>query len=307
MKKIYLIAGLLLTGSALNAQTQLIKDGGFQGTFYSGSQVGAASPNIGGTATGTSLEWQGIMKQETTAPITSTKSGLLVSVEDAAAADIIGSTEPKTSGFTQQTYKGGALAGKTPANLTFSFKYKYAPAGVDTALVLVNLIDSTLTGNAAIVYQGLAIMVGQTATGTAKTLTTWGAGPAATTGTINRAVITFASSMSNFFDDVPANLGSTLTVDDVSFTVNAPVGINEITSASSVVYPNPVANTLNVEITNAEATSISIYSLDGTLVRTADLNGVKGSVNVETLTSGMYLYTISTKGGAVIQSRFLKN
>lgn len=305
MKKIYLIAGLLLAGSAVNAQTQLIKDGGFQGTYVSGSQIGVQSQNVGGTTTTmSSLDWQGIMKQETTAAITAGKSALIVSLEDAVAAQLLGSSEPKTSGIAQQTYKGGALAGKTPSDLAFSFKYTYVPSGVDTAFVIINLVDSTLTGQASLVYQGLAIMTGSTTTAATKTVTAWiNAGGL---GTVNRAIITFGSSFTNYFEDVPANLGSKLIVDDVSFTVAAAVGLDEL-SATSTVYPNPVVNTLNVEITNAEATSISIYSLDGTLVKTENLNGVKGAVNVENLNTGMYLYTISTKGGAVIKSKFLKN
>jgi hypothetical protein len=257
--------------------------------------VGVTSQDV------SNIDWIGIMQMETTAPITATKSLAITSVNDAVAAVAFGGTEPNTSGIAQQTYRGGALAGKTTSDFTMSFKYTYAPSGVDTAFVIVNLLDSNLTGAASIVYQGFGLMLNQ-ATPTLKTVTTWAPGTALT---INRAVITFGTSLTNYFDDSPANIGSKLVIDDVSFTVNSGVGVEEL-SATSLVYPNPVLNTLNVEIKNAEATSISIYGLDGSLVKTESLNGVKGEVNVENLNPGMYLYSISTKGGSVIQSKFLK-
>lgn len=304
MRKIYtLIAGLVLTGSALNAQIQIIKDGGLElGTYYPGSAIGVNSPNVGGTSQNAStIDWVGIMQMETAAPITATKSLVMTSVNDAVAAQAFGGTEPNTSGLAQQTYKGGALAGKTSSDFTMSFKYTYAPSGVDTAFVIVNLLDTNLTGSASIVYQGFGLMLNQP-TAALKTVTTWAQGTALT---INRAVITFGTSLTNYFDDSPANIGSKLVIDDISFLVTSGVGVEEL-SATSLVYPNPVLNTLNVEIKNAEATSISIYGLDGSLVKTESLNGVKGEVNVENLNPGMYLYSISTKGGSVIQSKFLK-
>jgi hypothetical protein len=303
MKKIYMLSAALLVAGAVSAQVQVVKDGGFQGTFASGAQVGQPnSTNIAGyTLNGTRLDWVGIMKNETTAPITGTQSALIENVDDAVAAAWIGSAPAKTSGFAQQVYKGNALAGKTPSSFIFSYKYRYTTTSADTALVLVNIVDSTL-GNAGIIYQGLAFML-NTPSATIKAITTWVNGPAVATGTANRVIIIAASSSQNWFDDVPAPTGSKLILDDVSLVATLDVNVLE---ASSNVYPNPVQDVLNVEITNAEATSISIYSLTGALVKTENLNGVKGSINVEDLKTGMYMYTISTQGGAVIQSKFLK-
>lgn len=306
MKKIYMLAAVLLTAGAASAQTQVVVGGGFEGSFLSGAQVNQpTSNNIGGYSTnGTSLEWVGIMKNETTAPITGTQSVIIENVDDAAAATWIGTTESKTSGFAQQTYTGNALAGKTPSNFTVSFKHKGSQAANDTAFVLINITDPTLgTTNAALMYQGLAIVVGNTPTAVTKTVTSWVNGPAAATGTAGKVLILAGSSISNWFDDVAAPAGSRFIVDD--FSIVTALGVN-ILEASSNVYPNPVQDVLNVDITNAEATSIAIYSLDGSLVKTENLNGVKGSINVEELKTGMYLYSISTTGGAVIQSKFLK-
>lgn len=307
MKKIYtLIAGLLLIGGALNAQ--VIKDGGFQGTYASGAQVGVTTTNnYGGTTLDlATLDWQGIMKQETTAPITGTKSALIESIDDVEAATLIGSSEPKTSGFAQQRYKGAALAGKTPADFDFTFKYTFAPTGVDTAFAIVTVADSTVTGAAGILYQGIMIIPAAVTTATTGTITTWLNGPSPTGLTANRVTIIFGSSLSNWYDDAPAQVGSKFIVDDVALTFNSN-SVDEASIATSKVYPNPVSSVLNVEILNAEATSIAIYSLDGSLVKSEKLNGVSGTVNVEDLKSGIYLYTISTKEGSVIQSRFLKN
>lgn len=300
-----MLSAALLVAGAVSAQVQSVKDGGFQGTFASGAQVGQTSTNIGGyTLNGTNLDWVGIMKNETTNPITGTQSALIENVNDAAAATWVGSNEPMTSGFAQQIYKGNALAGKTPSNFVFAFKYKYTSTAADTAFVLVNIVDTTLgTTNASIIYQGIGVMTGNTTTPTIKAITTWNNGPAATTGTANKVIIIAGSSISNWFDEEPAPAGSVFTLDEVSLVTA--LGVN-VLEASSNVYPNPVQDVLNVEITNAEATSISIYNLTGALVKTENLNGVKGSINVEDLKTGMYMYSIFTQGGAVIQSKFLK-
>jgi hypothetical protein len=301
MKKIYaLVAGLVLAGS-VSAQTQ-IKDGGFEGTFVTGSQVGVASNNVGGTTTNmTSLDWMGILKQAGT-PITGAKSCQMTSVDDSTAAVTLygAGAERKTSGFAQQTFKG-SLSSATYANYTFQFKYTYAPVGIDTAFALVQVLDSTKSGQAQILAQGIALMPSAQASAIVKNATFQATG---NPGTANRLVFMFGSSFSNFADDVPANLGSTLIVDDVQFTTGN-VGIENVVATESKIYPNPTTGILNVEISNANASSISIYNLDGSLVKTEVLNGMKGSINVSTLTSGMYIYRIATDKGEV-KATFVK-
>lgn len=303
MKKIYaLVAGLVLAGS-VNAQ---LKGGDFEGiysplkAFNAQTGLTLTTNNVGVYFDGQSPAWLGVFTNETTNKITGVQSINMTSVDDAEAANFIQSTPSKVTGLAQQTYEG-ALADANYANYSFTFKYSYAPVGTDTAFALINILDTTKTGNAQLLAQGLALITSAQATAITKTSTFQASG---NPGTANKVTFTLGSSLSNYFDDVPANVGSKFIVDDVQFTTGN-VGVENVVATESKVYPNPTTGILNVEISNANASLISIYNLDGSLVKTEALNGMKGSVNVSTLTSGMYIYRIVTDKGEV-KATFVK-
>ncbi len=77
-------------------------------------------------------------------------------------------------------------------------------------------------------------------------------------------------------------------------------GVNE-NVISAKVYPNPANDVLNISI-NEEIESVSIVTLDGKVVATS----TGSTVNVAELTSGMYIYEITTANGNVARDTFMK-
>lgn len=302
MKKIYFLAAGLIFAGTVSAQ-QTIVDGGFEGMFVLGTQFGYPSNNIGAfIVLPNTIIWSGVMGKEDTSPISGAQSALMVSVDDSVAAGAIGSPVNKISGFMQQTYEG-AFDFTNPNTMDFTFQYEYTPSGIDTAFVMVSIYDTTVTANNGLIWGGISMMDQATTGPQSGSITTW---VQIGSGTANQMYITFGSSISSYLDDVEANVGSRFVVDDVELKAKG-VSINEVAKVASKVYPNPVSDVLNIEVSNGEATSISIFGLDGKLVKTELLSGVKNSINVENLNSGMYLYTITTKNGDFVKSKFLKN
>jgi len=94
-----------------------------------------------------------------------------------------------------------------------------------------------------------------------------------------------------------------LFLDDV--TVNSTAGVEENAIVTSV-YPNPTNGILNVK-TTADASTISIITMDGKVVAQSAINGLTGSINVSELVNGVYFYEVTTVQGSVIRNTFVKN
>lgn len=311
MKKIYTLLATVFVAGALSAQTDLIDGGDFEGTYMSGSmlvQQGFPVPNsnnFGVIANIPNISWLGILKQETASPISGSKSLSLTNVLDTIAAEGLWGpgTEPQTGGVAQQMFEGDLLT-SDPNKMNFTFKYQYTPAEGDTAFALVQLLDTNNAQSAQVLWQGMWIEYEEVATAQQAALTTWQQ-VTANNGTINAAVITFGSSLGNFYYDTPAPLGTTFIVDDVSWTYKN-VGVEEITNASALVYPNPTSNVLNIEVKNTEASSLNVYGVDGKVVLTSSLTGAQSTVDVSNLNNGVYFYNISTIDGNVMNGTFIK-
>lgn len=72
------------------------------------------------------------------------------------------------------------------------------------------------------------------------------------------------------------------------------------------IYPNPTADFLNIEIDEMTNGTISIYSVNGSLVKEEKINGTHNTINVSTLRNGNYFFRISC-GDKEINGNFAKN
>ena len=79
------------------------------------------------------------------------------------------------------------------------------------------------------------------------------------------------------------------------------VGLNEVTGLSHKVYPNPVTDILNFNVTGKIST-ILISSLDGKTLKTT----TESSIDVSDLTSGLYIYK-AIVDNEVSTGSFMKN
>jgi len=87
-------------------------------------------------------------------------------------------------------------------------------------------------------------------------------------------------------------------------TAIKPLGTEEISSSEKVaLYPNPVKDILYFSA-SGKATQAEIYDLNGRLVKTAAVSN--NSVNVSTLSKGVYFIILRTDKGTV-KEKFIKN
>jgi hypothetical protein len=78
---------------------------------------------------------------------------------------------------------------------------------------------------------------------------------------------------------------------------------NEITVKSKInVFPNPANNVINFEMDNVNARSIQIYDMTGKLVTNVDVRNSFVSVDLSSLSEGLYIYKINDINGATIKT-----
>lgn len=78
---------------------------------------------------------------------------------------------------------------------------------------------------------------------------------------------------------------------------------SEVNSVTFQITPNPVANTLTVQGLQEDITQLGVYDISGKLLIKA---AVQNSVDVSTLSSGIYLVSIKTASG-VSRKKFVKH
>ncbi len=88
-------------------------------------------------------------------------------------------------------------------------------------------------------------------------------------------------------------------VDDISFTGS--VGINETGNNISInIYPNPVANELNIITSFSEKTVFEIYDVTGKQIESVEIEGKFSKVSTADIPAGTYIYQIVNKNSTVI-------
>jgi hypothetical protein len=72
----------------------------------------------------------------------------------------------------------------------------------------------------------------------------------------------------------------------------------------SPVYPNPVkrGNDIHFRIDDSSASEISVYDVSGKLLKKQNINQNNNVVNTQDLTSGTYIYKITSSGNKIISS-----
>ncbi len=101
-------------------------------------------------------------------------------------------------------------------------------------------------------------------------------------------------SQSIYKDKIPASIDNT--------TSGFGNGLQDISGMVSI-YPNPAQNTLNIELGEVQRNEITIYSIQGKLVKTivSDLNNSLKTIDIADLPSGFYVVNISSPTGTVMK------
>lgn len=77
-------------------------------------------------------------------------------------------------------------------------------------------------------------------------------------------------------------------------TVNVCTSVSESDKGAGIsIYPNPASDILNVRLENFRNSSISIYSVDGQLIKTESLSADNNKILISDLSNGIYFITIS--------------
>jgi hypothetical protein len=104
------------------------------------------------------------------------------------------------------------------------------------------------------------------------------------------------------------HIGSLFTLDDLAFNGSVPIGINDVTVATSSasVMPNPFTDnaTLTLNNTQVQNGKLEIYDMLGNKVRQQEnLSGSTFTISREGLATGIYFYTLSDKNALVVSGK----
>jgi hypothetical protein len=178
------------------------------------------------------------------------------------------------------TYGYGFPYNGRPSKLEFWAKYN--PVGNDTACAGVFLKRSNNTGGSDTIGAGRLFI------------------PATPVYTLFQLPIEYFSdslpdSATIGFSPSPirinARLNSTLYIDDVVLT--GWVGINELNLKQSVkVFPNPAKESITVYSEKKEARTIRIVTTDGNIAKIFTLSENTATINISSLTNGLYIYEV---------------
>ena len=90
-----------------------------------------------------------------------------------------------------------------------------------------------------------------------------------------------------------ATIGTSITVDDISFAGNE-AGISSHTAQNTVIaYPNPAVNQITLASTSEKAKFAAVYDLTGRMVGKYDMLNKQAIVDLNAFQNGMYIYVIT--------------
>lgn len=202
----------------------------------------------------------------------------------------------------------GFPVGQRP--VSFEFYSKYSTPGVDSAAVLIQVLSYDAQAQESnVIGQGLAFI-----TNTANY----------TLGSIPIQYLNQdqADSIAVFFFSsgdglttfgltglAPAVPNSTFLVDDFSITYEPnSVDDNAANKFDFKMYPNPVQNEMFIlctghQFANAPLT-VEFYDMTGRIVQSVNVNQMIQRVDVNTLSSGMYIYAVKTGNNVLRTGKF---
>lgn len=98
-----------------------------------------------------------------------------------------------------------------------------------------------------------------------------------------------------------AQIGSSLLVDDVSYTIAVGVGEKSKNNIAVNVFPNPANSIVNFSIINTTATSVQVYDLKGSFVTSIPVEaGGNAKLNVQNLANGIYTYRLLRANNEIV-------
>ncbi len=89
-----------------------------------------------------------------------------------------------------------------------------------------------------------------------------------------------------------------LELSQMSTETPPPTSVNNITTRTDIsIYPNPANDVLHISLKNGQQATVNIVSINGSLALSQQVNG-RATIDISSLTAGVYTATINTKDGA---------
>jgi len=97
----------------------------------------------------------------------------------------------------------------------------------------------------------------------------------------------------SFFKDVNT-IRKLYYIDSIPSCLEMNVGFtdNEINNETITIFPNPSSSFINIKSLNYPIDAISIYNLQGALIKTLSPNSASSSINIENLSDGIYVINV---------------
>ncbi len=181
------------------------------------------------------------------------------------------------------SYKYGFPFTDRPEKL--KFWSKYTPVGNDTGGVRVILLKYHSTGRDTVAMGELFINETENYTLFQCDLTYY------TNETPDTAAIIFGSSKHKAF----ARVGSTLYVDDVSFSGWVGIEQHDLFSVKVKTFPNPATDVLNILAQFDEAYSVKVIDVSGKPTGVYKIQNYCAKINTTTFADGVYFFEIRDK------------
>lgn len=82
---------------------------------------------------------------------------------------------------------------------------------------------------------------------------------------------------------------------DGIYKLTGPLGNSSFEATSNFkVYPNPADNNVTISVTNIESYQLSVTDITGKVVLTKSLSGIENTLDVSSLSSGAYFFTLNS-------------
>ena len=103
---------------------------------------------------------------------------------------------------------------------------------------------------------------------------------------------------------ITSNLGSVY-FDNMYFYKGTALGVNDFSKSNVIIYPNPSKNVLNIS-SDLQIENVTIYNTLGQNVFGKPLNTNQSSIDVSSLSNGVYILTAQI-GNELVRKQFIKN
>jgi hypothetical protein len=77
-------------------------------------------------------------------------------------------------------------------------------------------------------------------------------------------------------------------------------------SSNFKIYPNPATSTITIDLSSVDNPSVDVYDIDGRKILTQKLSNSSNTINIDNLSSGLYLFKVTSDQGTAT-SKVVKN